>query len=180
MAGKVDKGFISKIHADPVDFAGHPRFLQVNPGTNSGAITPKITIPFYLRGLTGNLKVGDEVAYALFDDGTGVVIDKLSGDWEGVLDYPLEVTGDVLHDQTTTIVGDTTHKANVMTEGATTVQKQITGNGGMAISGGSGGAAATVSGTLKTTGDVVAGSISLQNHTHQEHGDGGGTTGPAQ
>lgn len=50
-----------------------------------------------------------------------------------------------------------------------TAQGQINGNGGMAIQGGSG---ATVSGSLKTTGDMVAGDISLQNHTHNEQGDG--------
>lgn len=50
-----------------------------------------------------------------------------------------------------------------------TAQGQINGNGGLVVSGGSG---ATVSGSLKTTGDVVAGDISLQNHTHTEQGDG--------
>lgn len=54
-----------------------------------------------------------------------------------------------------------------------TAQGQINGNGGMAIAGGSG---ATVSGSLKTTGDVVAGGISLQGHTHTEQGDGAPTS----
>ncbi|MCW3482113.1 phage baseplate assembly protein V [Neisseriaceae bacterium JH1-16] len=52
-------------------------------------------------------------------------------------------------------------------------QGQISGNGGMAIQGGSG---AKVTGSLTTSGDVVAGGKSLMNHTHP--GDSGGVTGP--
>ena len=60
--------------------------------------------------------------------------------------------------------------------GTLTVKGLITGQGGLAISSGSGGAAATVTGTLKTTGDVVAGSISLQSHTHTAQGEKAETT----
>lgn len=60
--------------------------------------------------------------------------------------------------------------------GTLTVDKLITGTGGMAVSGGNG---ASVSGNMKVTGgDVTADSISLKGHTHP--GDSGGTTGPAQ
>ena len=55
---------------------------------------------------------------------------------------------------------------------------QITGQNGLAISGGEGGDAVRIEGSLKTTGDVVAGDISVQQHTHP--GDSGGTTGAAQ
>ena len=55
---------------------------------------------------------------------------------------------------------------------------QITGQNGLAISGGEGGDAVRIIGSLKTTGDVVAGDISVQQHTHP--GDSGGTTGAAQ
>ena len=184
MAGKIDKGFISKIFPEPKDWYGHPTKAQINPCTNSGAVTPALTIPWYLRGKIGNLKVGDEVAYSLFDDGTGVIIDRLDGEWTGVIDYHTETTGDVVHDKTVTTIGDTNHKANVLTEGQTTVVKQITGQGGMAISGSAGGgASATITGDIDlkgkfdATGDVTAGGISLQGHTHQGvHGP----TGPAQ
>lgn len=176
MAGTIDKGFISKIMG-PNDWYGHPTKAQVNPCTNAGAITPALTIPWYLRGQIGNLKVGDEVAYCLFDDGTGVIIDRLDGEWTGVIDYDTETTGNVIHDKTVTTVGDTNHKANVLTEGQTTVVKQITGQGGMAVSGGSG---ATVTGNMAIKdGDVTADNISLKSHTHMEQGDGA-PTGPAQ
>ena len=48
-------------------------------------------------------------------------------------------------------------------EGNLIVTGSITGQGGMSISGGSG---ASVTGNLTTTGDVKAGGISLQGHTH--------------
>ena len=153
MAGTIDKGYISRI-LPTTDWNGHPRTAEIDPCTNSGAITPPLTIPWYLRGKMGALKIGDCVAYSLFDDGTGVIIDRLDGEWEGIIDYPTTTTGDVINEKTETTVG------------------HITGKGGMAISGGSG---ATVDGKVATTGDVVAGGISLQNHTHTApHGETSG------
>lgn len=150
MAGTIDKGYISRF-LSAKDWNGHPREVTVNPCTNSGAITPALVIPWYLRGKIGNLKVGDCVAYALFDDGTGIIIDRLDGEWTGVIDYPTTTTGDVINEKTEKTIG------------------KFTGTGGMAISGGDG---ATVDGRVETTGDVVAGSISLQNHTHTApHGE---------
>lgn len=61
--------------------------------------------------------------------------------------------------------------------GNLTVQKLITGTGGMEISGGDG---ASVDGSLTTTGDVKAGTISLQNHTHTGVEPGSGSTGKPQ
>jgi len=50
--------------------------------------------------------------------------------------------------------------------GQAVVQGQMTGMGGLALSNAGGGAAATLTGTLHATGDVVAGSVSLQHHVH--------------
>lgn len=67
--------------------------------------------------------------------------------------------------------------------GVLNVTGLITGNGGLAVSGG-GGAAVTVSGNMNLEGqidassDVVAGGISLMNHTHKEQGDGSPTSPP--
>lgn len=61
--------------------------------------------------------------------------------------------------------------------GKLTVDGLLTFNGGMAGSGGAGGKAATLSGTLEVTGgDVTADGKSFKGHTHP--GDSGGTTGP--
>ena len=57
--------------------------------------------------------------------------------------------------------------------GNLTVTGLINGQGGLTISGGSG---ASVTGSLTTTGDVTAGGISLQGHTHTEQGDGAETS----
>lgn len=57
--------------------------------------------------------------------------------------------------------------------GALNVTGLITGKGGLAVSGGSG---ATVTGSLKTTGDITAGAISLQGHTHTAQGENAETT----
>ena len=173
MAGVIDKGRISKIMG-PNDWYGLPTRAQVNPCTNAGAVTPAITIDWRLRGKNGQLKVGNEVAYCVFDDGTRVIFARLDGENSGIIDYDTETTGDVVHDKTVTTIGDTNHKANVLTEGQTTVVKQITGQGGMAVSGGSG---ATVTGNMQIkSGDVTADNISLKNHTHTEQGDGAETS----
>lgn len=107
MAGTIDKGYISTILAVK-DWNGHPCKATINPCTNSGAVTPALTIPWYLRGKMGGLKIGDCVAYSLFDDGTGVIIDRLDGEWTGVIDYPTTTTGDVINEKTVKTIGKTT------------------------------------------------------------------------
>ena len=67
--------------------------------------------------------------------------------------------------------------------GTLTVDKKISGKGGLAVSGGSG-AAVTVSGDMSlegqidASGDVTAGGTSLMKHKHQEQGDGAPTSPP--
>lgn len=67
--------------------------------------------------------------------------------------------------------------------GVLNVTGLITGKGGLAVSGG-GGSAVTVTGNMSLQGqidassDVVAGGISLMNHTHKEQGDGSPTSPP--
>lgn len=107
MAGTIDKGFISRI-LPSTDWNGLPMQATVNPATDSGAITSALTIPWYLRGKMANLKVGDSVAYAVFDDGTGIIIDRMDGEWTGVIDYPTRTTGDVQNDKNVTTIGKTT------------------------------------------------------------------------
>ncbi|ECU7995358.1 phage baseplate assembly protein V, partial [Salmonella enterica subsp. enterica serovar Toucra] len=64
-----------------------------------------------------------------------------------------------------------TIKKNLLVEGS------ITGKGGMSISGGAGGAAATITGSLTATGDISAGGTSLKRHEHPK-GHNGAPTGP--
>ncbi|EKZ9425988.1 phage baseplate assembly protein V [Salmonella enterica] len=71
----------------------------------------------------------------------------------------------------TEVTGDATIKGDLLVKGS------ITGQSGMAISGGKGGAAATITGSLSTTGDVSAGGTSLKSHEHPK-GHNGAPTGP--
>ncbi|ECB7412516.1 phage baseplate assembly protein V [Salmonella enterica subsp. enterica serovar Typhimurium] len=71
----------------------------------------------------------------------------------------------------TEITGNATIKKNLLVEGS------ITGKGGMSISGGAGGAAATITGSLTATGDISAGGTSLKRHEHPK-GHNGAPTGP--
>lgn len=166
------KGRVSKILNAPTDQWGHPTHAQVNPNTNSGAVTYAIVIPWWLRGRTGALRVGDEVCYSVFDDGTGLIVSRADGHWQGCHDFDLTVSGDVVNEKTETTIGDVMNQANETTMGL------IAGNGGMTVQGGSGGAAATITGSLKATEDIVAGDISLQNHVHTEQGDGADVSKP--
>ncbi|MFD3249469.1 phage baseplate assembly protein V [Rahnella aquatilis] len=62
-----------------------------------------------------------------------------------------------------------------------TAQEKLTGNGGMAIQGGTGasfnGNVSQTGGNYTTDGDVKAGAIGLKTHHHP--GDSGGSTGPS-
>lgn len=104
-------------------------------------------------------------------DGTEIVFDRETGS----ITVPKAVT---INCVTATVNASESVKFDTPTTdltGVLNVAGLITGKGGLAISGGSG---ASVNGSLTTTGDVKAGGISLQGHTHP--GDSGGTTGSAQ
>lgn len=67
--------------------------------------------------------------------------------------------------------------------GTLTVDKMITGKGGLAVSGGSGAAVSvtgdmSLQGQIDASGDVTAGGTSLMKHKHQEQGDGAPTSPP--
>lgn len=85
-------------------------------------------------------------------------------------------TSEVNASSSATIQSPTTHVT-----GDLIVDGLINGKGGLSISGtGSSGAAASIQGTLETTDDVVAGSISLNSHVHGGVQGGGSTTSGPQ
>nr|DAO38215.1 MAG TPA: baseplate assembly protein V [Caudoviricetes sp.] len=57
-------------------------------------------------------------------------------------------------------------------------QGRMSGNDGLAVRGGKGGAAVQINGGLETTEDVVAGGVSVMRHTHTEQGDGADVSAP--
>ena len=122
----------------------------------------------------------EEGEVAVFDDqGQKVVLKR-----DGILvETPKNLTATVGGNALATVSGTTTLKSGAVTidapsvhvTGTLSVDGHISGTGGLAVSGGSG---AAVTGSITATGDIQAGSISLQNHVHQEQGDGNDTSPP--
>lgn len=110
--------------------------------------------------------------FTILIDGTSIVFDRASGTITVPDAYVVNCATAVVNAKESMTINTPT--TNIT--GALNVSGLITGKGGLAVSGGSGGAAATVTGTLKTTGDVVAGDVSLQGHVHTEQGDGADTS----
>ena len=70
--GQVNKGKIASISGN---------IARVVPCDASAKPTAKITIPWHLRGKSGNLKKGTVVVYAEFDDSTGLLLGRADGEW---------------------------------------------------------------------------------------------------
>ena len=87
----------------------------------------------------------------------------------------VKTTSATLNCETATVNASGSTETNCPTNtinGNLTVSGKTVINGGLAVSGGGG---ATVDGSMACTGDVKAGAISLQGHTHTEH-DGPSTS----
>lgn len=80
----IQKGTISSVEGDP-DRNDDKTKARVLPCTADGMVTRPLTIPWWLRGKMGNLKPGDEVAYVMFEDGTGVILARMDGNWDGTV-----------------------------------------------------------------------------------------------
>lgn len=105
-------------------------------------------------------------------DGTKIVADRSSV----TVTAPSAVTVNCTNAVVKASSGVTLDTPKTDVTGVLNVTGLITGKGGLAVSGGTGGSAATITGTLKTTGDVVAGNISLQGHTHTSAVEGAETS----
>lgn len=91
----IQKGKISTVEGD-ADRNGDKTTARVLPCTADGMVTRPLTIPWWLRGKMGNLKPGDEVAYAMFEDGTGIILSRMDGEWDGTVPGSVKVEkGDV-------------------------------------------------------------------------------------
>lgn len=91
----IQKGKISTVEG-AADRNGDKTTAKVLPCTADGMVTRPLTIPWWLRGKMGNLKPGDEVAYAMFEDGTGIILSRMDGEWDGTVPGSVKVEkGDV-------------------------------------------------------------------------------------
>ena len=75
----IQKGKISTVEG-PTDRHGYKTTARVIPCTADGVVTRPLTIPWWLRGKLGNLKPDTEVAYAMFEDGTGIILSRMDGE----------------------------------------------------------------------------------------------------
>ena len=82
--GQINKGKIASISDNTA---------RVVPLDASARPTAKITIPWHLRGDTGQLKKGTAVVYVEFEDSTGLLLGRAAGEWGAVL--PTLKTNDV-------------------------------------------------------------------------------------
>ena len=82
--GQINKGKIAGISGTTA---------RVVPCDASARPTAKITIPWHLRGDSGNLKKGTVVVYVEFDDATGLLLGRADGEWGAYL--PSLSAGDV-------------------------------------------------------------------------------------
>lgn len=91
----IQKGKISTVEGT-ADRNGDKTAARVLPCTADGMVTRPLTIPWWLRGKMGNLKPGDEVAYAMFEDGAGIILSRMDGEWDGTVPGSVKVEkGDV-------------------------------------------------------------------------------------
>ena len=68
--GNINKGTIASISGNTA---------RVVPSDAGAKPTAKITIPWHLRGSTGNLSKGTAVVYVEFDDSTGLLLGRAAG-----------------------------------------------------------------------------------------------------
>ena len=115
----------------------------------------------------------------IFEDGTVICYDMASHTATVIIGgtqivaNPTSVTVNCTNAVVNATSGVTLNTPKTDVTGALNVMGLITGKGGLAVSGGSG---AIITGSLKTTGDVTAGAISLQGHTHTSAAEGDETS----
>ena len=89
---EIQKGIISTIEGQS-DRNGDFTKARVLPVLNPNMPTLPLTIPWYLRGKMGNLKIGDLVIFSLFDDFSGIIFARMDGEWSGIIPGNLQILG---------------------------------------------------------------------------------------
>lgn len=91
---EIQKGIILTLEGEN-DRNGNPTQAKVQSTSAAGTSTMPITIPWYLRGEMGNLQKGTEIAFAVFDDSTGIIISRMDGNWDGTIEDDIMAKGSV-------------------------------------------------------------------------------------
>lgn len=98
---QIDKGKISSFESE-TDRNGDPIKARVLPSTAQSMPTRPLVIPWHLRGVMGNLKVGDNVWFALANDLTGIILERADGEWTGTVPGDVTTTGKLISTDLTT------------------------------------------------------------------------------
>ncbi|MGI5900472.1 MAG: pre-mRNA-splicing factor [Christensenellales bacterium] len=116
----IQKGKVSS-QEGPVDRNGDMTRAKVLPSNADGVVTAPITIPWWLRGEMGQLAPGTDIAFALFEDGSGVILSRMDGNWPGMVPGDVEVLGNIKSvDYASASVGSYNGHAHTDSEGGTT------------------------------------------------------------
>jgi len=94
MSALIEKGKVSSLE-EPLDRNGDYSKARVEPLSNKDIVSTPIIIPWYLRGEMGDIKPGDLVVYAFFEDTTGIILSRVDGEWPGIVPGDVEFTGDI-------------------------------------------------------------------------------------
>lgn len=81
----IQKGTISSLE--------NGNIARILPNMSDGMVTRPLVIPWWMRGEMGNLSPGDEVVYAVFEDGTGIVLARTDGEWSGIVPQDIVIKG---------------------------------------------------------------------------------------
>lgn len=124
----------------------NPTACTIAPLMQEGVITPEFSIQYWLRGNMGKLEVGTKVVYIQFPDGSGTVIARADGNWDGIL------PDELLTEKGVTVTKDVLIKGNFTVEGKSTL------NGQNSIIGDT-----KIDGSLEITKTTASGSSALGN-----------------
>ena len=129
---------------DEKDVNDNPTACTIAPLMQDGVVTPEFSIQYWLRGNMGKLEVGTKVVYIQFPDGSGTVIARADGNWDGIL------PDELLTERGVTVTKDVLIKGNFTVEGKSTL------NGQNSIIGDT-----KIDGSLEITKKTAAGSPAL-------------------
>lgn len=90
----VQKGIILTLEGE-FDKNGNPKKARVQSASAEGTSTLPITIPWYLRGEMGRLEKGTEIVFVIFEDSTGIIVSRMDGDWDGVIEDDITTKGNL-------------------------------------------------------------------------------------
>lgn len=153
---EIQKGKISKIEG-PNDRNGNPTRARVLPSTSDGAPSRPYVIPWWLRGPAAELAAGVEVAFATFDDLTGIILARMDGEGGATIPGDLNLTGSVTVGGSSTITG--------AVKAGSVETPTLTNSGTAQI------------GTL-TAADGTVGGVNVKSHKHTDS-MGGSTSTPS-